>query len=143
MRKSIMFAVVIVAVSIFVSGCVGINTPVTGTMPGVIVTNTSAGIFINVPVRPLVEKYKIIKQHAVGTSVSVGWLGLVALGDSTYSAAFDDILENNPEADDVIDVKVDVKKVGVLMIATTTTLIVRGTAIKYLGERKQTEQLSK
>ncbi len=135
MKRSLIFAAAVV-VSVLISGCTGINTPVTGTMPGVIYTNTSAGIFVNVPVRPLVEKYKVIKQHAIGKAESTSFTGLIAVGDSTFSAAFDDILKNNPEADDVIDIKMDVNKSGVLMLVTKTTLIVRGTAIKYLREKK-------
>lgn len=138
MKKNFLFAVGVTAVSILVTGCTGINTPPSGTMPNAIYTNTAAGIFVNTPVRPLVEKYKVINQHAVGEAVSTSYFGLVAVGDSTFSAAFDEILKNNEGADDVIDIKVDVRKDSVLLSIINTTLIVRGTAIKYLGERNNT-----
>ena len=136
MKRSMMF-VVVVSVSILVAGCTGINTPASGTMPGTIYTDTSCGIFVNVPVRPLVEEYKVIRQNVVGSATSRGWLWIVSTGDSTFAAAFNEILKHNPGADDVIDIKVDVTKKGLFMFGVDTILTVRGTAIKYTGKRRR------
>ena len=136
MKKSMIFGLVMMTIAMFMTGCVGARMPVTGTMPGVIYTNTSAGVQVNVPVRPLVEKYKIIRQHAVGKVTATNIMGLFAFDDSSFAKAFDEILKENPEADDVIDIKIDVKKESTLMILNKTTLIVRGTAIKYLDGKK-------
>ena len=136
MKKNIIFGLMIAAVAMVMTGCVGARMPVTGTMPGIIYTNTSAGVQVNVPVRPLVEKYKVIRQHAVGKVTATNIMGLFAFDDSSFAKAFDEILRENPEADDVIDIKVDVKKESTLMILNKTTLIVHGTAIKYLNEKK-------
>jgi len=137
MKRSYILIVLTAAVTIVVSGCTGINTPVTGTMPGTIYTNTGCGVFVNVPVRPLVEEYKVLRQNAVGTSTSRGWLWIVSTGDSTFAAAFNDILKHNPEADDLIDIKVDVAKNGLFMFGVETVLTVRGTLIKYTGKKRK------
>lgn len=134
MKKGLMFAVAVVAVSILVSGCTGINTPVTATYPGGVYTDTTGGVMVNVPVRPLVEKYKVIKQNVIGKATSINILSIIAIDDSSYGKAFDNIIKDNPGTDEVIDIKIDVKKESVLMIVQKTTTIVRGTAIKYLGK---------
>jgi hypothetical protein len=137
MKKSIIFAVIVVSVSILTSGCTGINTPVTGTMPGTIFTDTACGVFVQQPVRPLVDEYKVIRQNVVGESTSTGWLWIVSTGSSTYEASFKDALAHLPEADDLIDIKVDVTKKGLFMFGVQTVLTVRGTAIKYTGKKRR------
>lgn len=137
MKRIIMFAVIAVSVSVLTSGCTGINTPVTGTMPGVIYTDTACGVFVSPPVRPLVEEYKVIRQNVVGESTSTGWLWIVSTGSSTYEASFKDALKYVKDADDLIDIKVDVTKKGLFMFGVQTVLTVRGTAIKYTGKKRK------
>ena len=136
MKKLFSFAVLALTLTIVLTGCVGVRTPITGSIPGVVYTDTAAGVFVNVPVRPLVEEYKVIKQHAVGRSTSVSVLAIIALDKSTFEKAIGEILDRYPEADEVIDIKVDVEKKNLLLLATSTTLVVRGTAIKYTGKRR-------
>lgn len=137
MKKSIFFVVVVTSVSILLSGCTGINTPASGTMPGGVYSDTSCGIFVSAPVRPLVEEYKVIRQHVVGSATSKGWVWLVSTGSSTYAAAYKDALKHLPEADDIIDIKVDVTKSGIFGFGLATTLTVHGTAIKYTGKKRR------
>ncbi|MBU8901342.1 MAG: hypothetical protein KOO69_01245 [Victivallales bacterium] len=137
MKRIILFAVVVVSVSVLVSGCTGINTPVTGTMPGTVFTDTACGVYVSPPVRPLVEEYKVIRQDVVGSSTSTGWLWVVSTGNSTYEASYKDALKHLPEADDLIDIKVDVTKKGLFMFGVQTIMTVRGTAIKYTGKKRR------
>jgi len=137
MKKSIIFTVIAMSVSILLSGCTGINTPVTGTMPGTIYTDTSCAVFISNPVRPLVEEYKVIRQNVVGTATSRGWLWIVSTGSSTYEAAYKDAMKHLNGADDIIDVKVDVTKKGLFMFGVETIVTLRGTAIKYTGKQRR------
>ena len=137
MKRSILFAVAVVAVSMLVAGCTGINTPASGTMPGGIFSDTACGVFVQQPVRPLVEEYKVIRQNVIGESTSTGWLWIVSTGSSTYEASYKDALRHLPEADDLIDIKVDVTKKGLFMFGVQTVLTVRGTAIKYTGKKRR------
>lgn len=137
MKKSIFFVVVVASVSVLLSGCTGINTPASGTMPGGIYSDTSCGVFVSQPVRPLVEEYKVVRQNVVGSSTSRGWLWIVSTGSSTYAASYKDALKHIPEADDLIDIKVDVTKKGVFCFGIETVLTVHGTAIKYTGKRRR------
>lgn len=137
MKRSMIFAVMAVSVSILISGCTGINTPVTGTMPGTIYSDTACGVYVSPPIRPLVEEYKVVRQNVVGSSTSKGWFWLVSTGSSTYEASYKDALKYVKDADDIIDVKVDVTKSGFLMFGVETILTVRGTAIKYTGKMRR------
>ncbi|MCF6174624.1 MAG: hypothetical protein L3J71_02530 [Victivallaceae bacterium] len=131
MKKALKLTAGICLVGIL-AGCINTRTPITGAMAGGIYTSISSGFFVATPVRPLKEKYIVIKENVTSESTSTNIMALVAFGDSSYISAFENMLKQAPGADAIIDIKVDIKKKSILLLYNDTTLVVQGTAIKYI-----------
>ena len=99
------------------------------TMPGVLVSNqTSGGVII-----PKVESMADMEMLGrVNSSVSASnILMLVSFGDASIAHAKEEALRAYPQADDVVNVEIDIKHSSILSIYNTVTMKYTGIAIKY------------
>jgi len=138
MKMYLSIAVLGLIVLVLSNGCVQSGAPLTSAPPAGIYNNVAGGIYYQVPMLPLKEKFIIVRRNVVGRSRSYNILGVIcSFGDSTYHAAIKDALKDYPSANALVDVYMDLRKEGVLKLYNTTTLEVRGTAIKYLTPEGQ------
>lgn len=74
----------------------------------------------------------IILGDAVGEAELISVLGLVTVGDMGIEAAKKDALKAYPQADDIINIEVDERRLSILyFIFSQTEITLRGKAIKY------------
>ena len=75
------------------------------------------------------QPYKILGE-VEGKATATSILGLIAAGDASVNSAYKNALKQIPDADDLIEVKVDYKGTSFLGLFASYTTIVRAKAIK-------------
>lgn len=118
-------AIFISAALMFLAGCAAnLRSPVTG----VLMTTVKGPVDYESGFNG--QDYEILGE-AVGTSSVQSILGLFAAGDASIATAYRNALKKFPNADALIDIKVDYQATSVLMLFASHKTIVRGTAIRF------------
>ncbi len=125
----ILIGICCMALLIMVTGCAMLSpgVPVGSVPTGLVYTGATGPVSAAVANYP---EYKVIGP-AVGTSSTVGVLGIIAAGNAGISEAYQDAIRR-VWADALVDVQVDQKVTSVLGLFSKHTTIVRGTAIKFV-----------
>ena len=115
----------------FLSGCSGfaVRAGFPGTYPGIILTEQTSGNFIAPKMESLKDVEVLGKVEAEATASNLLWL--VSEGDVSIKKVKELALKKYPQADDIVNVEVDVKHRSVLGLSNTVTMYYRGLAIKY------------
>ena len=129
--KKILLLVAVSTLLLALTGCTGYisRSGFPGTFPGIIITEQIAGNYI----APKMESMKDVEVLGkVESEVSgANLLLLISEGDVSIKKAKELALKKYPQADDVVNVEVDVKHRWVLGLFSTVTMYYRGVAIKY------------
>ena len=121
--------------SVFLSGCMGLISGYGQSggyprpIPGLLYSEISAGGAIAEKMQSMkdVEVLGKVESQVSGTNV----LMLVGDGDLSIKKAKDIALAKYPEADDIVNVEIDMKHRSVLGLFNTIIMYYRGIAIKY------------
>ena len=130
MKKALLF-VCFCSVIFLLSGCSGFISRVgfPSTFPGLILTEQISGNYI-APKLPSMKDVEVLGK--VESEVSgANLLLLISEGNVSIKRAKEIALQKFPQADDVVNVEVDVKHRWVLGLFSTVTMYYRGVAIKY------------
>lgn len=130
--KQVLLICSIALCAVVVSGCqsayhVGDGFP--RTMPGVLYADQTSGGYI----APKMESMKDIEVLGPVYSTVDGSnvLMLISAGDISIAKAKEIALRKYPDADDVVNVEVDLQQKSILSLFNIVTLHYRGIAIKY------------
>lgn len=131
MKKSIIFAVAIIAATIM-TGCqsayhVGAGFP--RTMPGFLIADQTSGGYIAPKMASMKDVEVLGPVYASIEGANV--LMLISEGDISISKAKEIALRKYPNADDVVNVEIDLQQKGVLSLFNRVIMHYRGIAIKY------------
>lgn len=131
MKKSIIFAVTIIAATIM-TGCqsayhIGDGMP--RTLPGIIVADQKSAGYIAPKMTSMKDVEVLGKVSSTVTCNNI--LLLLSAGDVSIAKAKELALQRYPDADDVVNVEIDCQHYGLLSIFNTVTMYYRGIAIKY------------
>ena len=132
--KKMMLLLGFVLTALIVNGCaLSSGYAVAGgfprTMPALLVSNQKAGGYIG---QKLTSTKDVIVLGKVSSEVSAGnALLVVAFGDASIETAKKEALKKYPQADDVVNVEIDIKHEGLLCLYNTVTMYYRGLAIQY------------
>ena len=131
MKKLLLLGACVVAV-VMLTGChaayhVGGGFP--RTMPGVLIANQTSGGYIS----PKVESMKDMEiLGPVSSTVSAdNALTLISAGDVSIAKAKELAMRKYPNADDIVNVEIDMQHTGILSLFNTVTMHYSGIAIKY------------
>ena len=133
--KKVLLMAGIIGAALFINGCALLHSgySVAGgfprTMPGILMSNQISGGYM----APKLASTKdiIILGHVSSEVSAVNGLLLISSGDASIMAAKSAALKKYPQADDIVNVEIDVKHEGILGIFNTVTMYYRGIAIKY------------
>lgn len=114
-------------------GCAGVarNTGYATPVGGFLFTGTTSPAAMTPPVN--LPKYEILSKVS-GSCSQTGILGLVCFGDGGLLKAKAEALKNRRDADDIINITVDVDTYSVLCLFTTVVTNINGDAIRYIPE---------
>lgn len=132
MKRKLIFAGTACGVAMLFTGCQSAYHVADGfprTMPGMLIANQTSGGYIAPKVESMrdVEILGPVYSTVSGTNV----LMLVSEGDVSIAKAKELALRKYPDADDIVNVEVDLQQTGVLSLFNTVTMHYRGIAIKY------------
>ena len=123
MKRTILVLVVVTSIS-FLTGCAAfVVTPIMGGL----YTGVTAPVTYDPGAQG--QPYKILGE-VEGKATATSILGLIAAGDASVNSAYKNALKQIPNADDLIEVKVDYKGTSFLGLFASYTTIVRAKAIK-------------
>ena len=133
--KKVILLLGFVLTALFINGCALLSSGyvVAGgfprTMPALLISDQKAGGYIG---QKLTSTKDVIVLGKVSSTVSArNGLLLVAFGDASIEAAKKEALKKYPQADDVVNVEIDIKHEGLLCLYNTVTMYYSGLAIQY------------
>lgn len=133
--KKVMLMVGIIGAALLMNGCALLHSgySVGGgfprTMPGILMSSQTTGAYM----APKLASIKDVVVLGPVSSVVTAHNGLLLIssGDASINAAKSEALKKYPQADDVVNVEIDVKHEGLLCFYNTVTMYYRGLAIQY------------
>jgi len=126
MKKMILAVGAIVAAAI-VSSCAGIMT-YDGT-PAPLAGGIYSQMSINTRIQDVTSSYTVVKNNVSAEATLTSYFTIVSLGDASFETLKKEALEGL-DADDLIDVRMDVKQNCIVGINVLTVKLY-GTAIKH------------
>lgn len=135
MKKSLYLAILASGVMLLMTGCQGIvkanNNGFPSVMPGLLYAEMQNAQMVQDKQLPRFQKFVVLKR-VQADAVTTNFLGLISIGDASYSLLKSRALADCREADDIIDLEVDSNCNNILGIVNKVTTQIRGVAIKYV-----------
>lgn len=138
--KKLLLSIAAVVSMITLTGCGAIYCDSNGfaaVPPACIYSETTRGTFM-LPKFESLENVEVLGE-AEGRASMENVLFIIATGDASIHAAKKDALRMYKNADDIINVEVDAYHKSILGLFNTSTLILRGQAIKYKNKNQPTK----
>ena len=131
LKRRIILALSATGLLMTLTGCTGLRTP-TG------FASTREGLVYSQMTFPSamqdncdLSQYIIVKKKVKGTARTHGILGITAFGNGGLQAAIEDALIQAPEAETLINIKVDSTIITTLLLYNQVITRVTGIAVKY------------
>ncbi|MBR1948819.1 MAG: hypothetical protein IKA22_03885 [Lentisphaeria bacterium] len=132
MKKAIYLILFSTCITIFCNGCLSgyhIGDGFPRTLPGSIAANQKSGGYI----APKMESMKDVEMLGrVSSELEARQiLMIISLGDISIATAKQQALQKYPQADDIVNIEIDVRHESLLGLYNTVTMYFNGIAIKY------------
>lgn len=132
MKQKLFLFLIGTSLIILLNGCINgyhIGDGFPRTLPGIIVADQKSGSYI----APKMESMKNVEVLGkVSSQVNAREiLLLISLGDVSIATAKQQALMQYPEADDIVNIEIDLRHEGILCIYNSITMYFSGIAIKY------------
>ena len=132
MKNIILFSIIFSFIIVFCSGCISgyhVGGGFPRTLPGSIAANQKSAGYI----APKMESMKDVEVLGkVSSEVEARQIiMLISLGDVSIAKAKEEALKKYPQADDVVNIEIDMRHESVLGLYNSVTMYFSGIAIKY------------
>ena len=131
MKKQLLLVGGAIAAAIVMTGCAGVATY--DGAPSAFVGQPSfyAQVSGNAMMQPNADaKYTVVKRNVQASAVVKSYFGCVSMGDTSFATLKAAALKQAPDANDIIDIKIDYAMTNIIGICETT-ITMTGTAVKY------------
>ena len=132
MRRKLLLSACGVAVVLLLSGCISgyhIGSGFPRTLPGVLVAEQKSGGYIAPKMTSMKDVEVLGPVYATVEGMEI--FLLVSEGDISIAKAKEIALRQYPQADDVVNVEIDIEHKSLLSIKNSVIMHYRGIAIKY------------